>query len=76
MIKAIAIAVAALLSLSLWLLKRYFSRGDTLRRLKRERRKIRNEMVKAYTNNDLELWHVLHDKLQLINHKINLRIAK
>ena len=71
MIKAVAIAVAAAFTLALWVLKRYFARGDALRRLKKERRAIRREMAKTLRSDDIDKWHTLHDQLWEINKQIH-----
>ena len=71
MVKAIALAVVAVCPLVLWLLKRYFTKGDTVRRLKKERRGVRREMAKiSYYGNDGDSefkWHKLNDRLRELN---------
>ena len=71
----IAIAIAGVVSLVLWLLKRYFTRGDAVRRLKKERRGVRREMAKALRN-DIGRWHLLHGRLLELNAKIRIRNEK
>jgi len=77
---ALFLAVAGVSTLLLWLFKRYFSRGDTLKRLIEERDSVRNELEQELLRQKaLPLSERTYDKyiqLDLRLQKLNRNIAR